>query len=502
MQRKYDVATGVALPHMTRLPKVVFVAAVQESELESVYYDTPDLVLADAGITLRRRTGGADTGWLLKLPLGGDDRSEIGEPLEEATAGVPAELSGRLTAWVRHQQLIPVATLSTRRQVHRLVGEAGKVLAEVCDDVVTAHANQRPGEAILSSWREWQIELNDGGRKLLAAVDQLFTKSGARRSMWPSKIHHALDRQPAGRPAVRSKLTDRSAAGAVLGAYLTEQVTVIMGLDSAARGSEPDAVHKMRVATRRLRSALSTFRPLVERAVTDPLRGELKWLATMLGGARDAEVQRMHLEQAVADEPGDLVLGPVAERIEAELQSDYRTAHDALLGALDSARYFQLLDSLNTLIAAPPFTDLATGKARPALLQRVQHACKTLYALVSLGEPEVGESRDPWLHEIRKAAKRVRYAAEAAEPTLGKSALALAAAAADLQETLGEHQDSVVTRVTLRAIGVRMHLDGENAFTIGRLHALQQSRAVASELAFSDMWSARMAEHLRGWIRR
>src|SRR6478736_5566277 len=148
-------------------------------------------------------------------------------------------------------------------------------------------------------------------------------------------------------------LTPDSPASAVLLAHLTEQVRAMTSREQQARLDEPDGVHKMRVATRRLRSALSTFRPLLDREVTDPLRDELKWIAAELGGARDAEVLRIRLLDEIAAEPDDLVLGPVAARIEAELRADHRRAHDALVQALKSERYFRLLDQLDALVDEP-----------------------------------------------------------------------------------------------------------------------------------------------------
>lgn len=505
VERKYEVDTGVALPELTRLPKVAAVEPVLQSTLDAVYSDTADLTLATAGITLRRRTGGSDAGWHLKLPRGGDDRAELAEPLRDDDGGLPPELVRHIRGWLRDRELMPVATLSTSRVVHRLVGDDGKVLAEVSDDVVTATAHPDHGAATATTWREWEIELVDGSRKLLAAADELFAGVGAVRSRWPSKLHHALQGTAAPSSAVAPGDTEPNdtappgSAAAVLADYLAIQLAAVLERDPDVRSSEPDAVHKVRVATRRTRSVLSTYRPLFDRTVTDPLRAELKWFAGVLGAARDVEVQRDHLLAATAAEPAELVVGPVDARIEAELRSDYAAAHRALLEVMDSARYFRLLDALGAVATRPPFTELAAGKAKRVLAKRVRVACRELQALGSAEPPAEAGARDHWLHEIRKAAKRVRYAAELAEPALGRSARALIAAAQELQEILGDHQDSVVIRGTLREIGVRLRADGEDTFTIGRLHALQQVRAEAAEAAFRRSWTGSCADQLRNW---
>ena len=84
----------------------------------------------------------------------------------------------------------------------------------------------------------------------------------------------------------------------------------------------------MRVATRRLRSALATFRPLLDREQTEPLREELKWIAGMLGAARDAEVMQERLTGLLSEQPVELVIGPVQQHIDRELRTAYRTAHE------------------------------------------------------------------------------------------------------------------------------------------------------------------------------
>ena len=166
VERKYEVSVGARLPDLTTLKNVTFVATGHESELEAVYYDTPDFALLDAGITLRRRTGGSDAGWTLKLPRSADERTEITAPLG-AGEEIPSALSSRVLAWTRSARLGAVATVTTHRVDHRLLGADEKVLAICSDDHVTAHAGADGGAALLSEWREWEFELVDGNRKLL-----------------------------------------------------------------------------------------------------------------------------------------------------------------------------------------------------------------------------------------------------------------------------------------------------------------------------------------------
>jgi hypothetical protein len=88
-------------------------------------------------------------------------------------------------------------------------------------------------------------------------------------------------------------------------AYLCEQADAIRATDPRVRQDAPDAVHNMRVACRRMRSTLQSFRSLLDRTRTDGLVPELRWLAGEFGSARDLEVQRERIG------PPELALGPV-----------------------------------------------------------------------------------------------------------------------------------------------------------------------------------------------
>ncbi len=506
IERKYDVAPDLPWVDLSSLPGVRSLADPAVKHLDATYYDTDTLALTRAGITLRRRTGGSDAGWHLKVPAAAGARTEFGEPLERHEAP-PAALVDRVRVHVRDHELRPVARLESRRTVHKLLGDDDAVLAEAADDTVTASATSADGSADVADWREWEVELVEGSDALIEAADRLIRAAGAAPSPWPSKLARALHGRLAagpggqGGPAPAGRLRPKSRAGDVVRAHLAEQVGVIIERDPLVRTDEPDAVHKMRVATRRLRSALATFRPLLDRSRTDPIRDELKWIATELGGARDAEVLRARLLAEIADEPDELVLGAIASRIGTELQVRHKKAHDELLDALGSARYFRLLDSLDELAQRPPFTADADRKARTVLTRCVRKSYRRVTRLVEGGPPDA-RHRDEWYHEIRKAAKRLRYAGESVAPAFGEPATLLAERAEDLQEVLGEHQDSVVARAALRDLGVRLHLDGDNAFSLGRLHALEQVRGDRAIAEFERAWQQLADPATTAWLKK
>src|SRR5665647_2760975 len=107
-----------------------------ESQLDATYFDTADARLARHHITLRRRTGGDDAGWHLKLPAGQDERTEVRRPLGRATRTVPVALVREVRAIVRDRRLVPIAVLHTVRIERRLLDGDGNTLATIADDTV------------------------------------------------------------------------------------------------------------------------------------------------------------------------------------------------------------------------------------------------------------------------------------------------------------------------------------------------------------------------------
>lgn len=500
IERKYEATGDTPLPDLTRVSGVSEVVDRGVMELDAVYYDTPDLRLAADSLTLRRRTGGSDAGWHVKFPVAAGVRDEIRAPLSDT---LPGEFAGLLRSRVRHREVVPVVRLRSARDVRHLLAADGTLLAELSVD--TVHAERLPSGEV-AGWTEIEVELADDiDPALLDAVEKRLRKAGIRPSAAPSKLARALaetgpEPEPAPRPGKPAK---PGSAGAAVLAYVREQADAIVTLDPAVRRDLPDAVHQLRVACRRMRSAFKTYRKVLDRDVTDPVGEELKWLAGELGVARDQEVLDARLRARVAGLPRTLTLGPVKARLRRRDAALARSARHQALAALDSARYLALLDTLDALLADPPLRKGARRDAHAVLARAVHKDHDRLGGRIEHAlSLDPGHERDLALHEARKAAKRARYAADAARPTLGKPAKRLAKRIKAVQSLLGEHQDAVVARAALREFGIKAHGVGESAFTWGLLYGREEAAAAAAERELPEVWARASAPELTAALSR
>ncbi len=486
VETKYDVDEAFQLPALEGLDGVAVVDTPVEHELEAVYHDAADLRLLRARVTLRRRTGGPDAGWHLKLPAG-TARRELHAPLGRAVKKPPQALTAPVTGLLRGAPTGPVATLHTRRVVTCLRDADGRVLAEVADDHVTATvAAPGPGQpAEVHTWREVEVELDEGDGALAAAVGERLVAAGASVSATASKVGRVLGPRLAenGAAPVVTERKKGPLAGEFVRAALAEQVAGLEAADVLLRTEQPDAVHQLRIAARRLRSTLAALRAVLEPTATAEIREELRWLGSQLSEARDDEVALAHLRELVDAQPVELVLGPVVARLQQMQVQEERAGLDRALETLSGARYLALLDAAHALVVDPPFTDRAGDRLEPVLQEALRGSVKRLGRHMATARHAEGEERHEALHAVRKAAKRVRYATEIAGSELS-GAKDVVRVAKNIQKVLGEVQDTVVTRELCRRLGAASAVPGENGFTFGRLHALEQARAERGEEAF------------------
>jgi CHAD domain-containing protein len=335
-------------------------------------------------------------------------------------------------------------------------------------------------------------------------------RAGARVATSPSKLAQALgDRYPGDFAAALD--SDGSKAARALAGYIREQRDALLVNDPLVRAANVDGVHDMRVATRRLRSTLRTFRPVLDTDRTEPLRAELKWFGGLLGAVRDADVLRHRFDRALAAERPDLVIGPVRTRIHERLSTNEHAARAALAEAMVDRRYARMLDALDDFVDAQSSGDrthVPYPRLRKAAGKAVHRADAHVERAVAMPEREPGIAlptnaplnRDAALHEARKAYKRARYAAETLAPVAGRPAARLAKRMKKLQDTLGAHQDSVVAAQLLRDYGMRAYTDGDNAFTYGLLYA-QQVASGQDQLRHLDRDRRKAGKNaVRAWL--
>ncbi len=500
VERKYAVAASTPVPDLTVVDGVARVRTRQTHELVATYFDTEDLDLLRNRTTVRRRVGGSDEGWHLKQPGGRDTRSETRLPLGRAAHTVPRPLRNAVAEHVGGRRLVPVGTVATRRTEHALVGEDGAELAVLAVDEVRAERLAEP--RLRQHWHEWEVELSDGGHDLLDLVETVLLGAGAVPAAVSSKVARALAVESPGTASVprpKDLHATRSTVGDAFGAYLAEHLEVLRRHTGGLPG---ETVHGLRVSARRLRSALSTYRPVLEKGAVDDLRDELRWLGRSLGRARDAEVLRAHLTAMADEEPDDPWAEPLAARIDADLADAHRAGRAVAAEAVASERYARLVRSLEAVAAGPPLRARGRRRARselPRLLER--DAKRARRAETAARATDRGPERDLALHEVRKKTKRLRYAAESAQPVLGQRAKRLARRARDVQDALGAHQDTVESRRWLSELAGREAGEPGIAFAAGRLHAREEARATASERDFRRAWQRLPHRRVDRWVR-
>jgi len=497
---KLAVDEGTGLPDLTQLPGVDEIRTMREHNLSAVYYDTEDLRLTRSKITLRRRTGGADDGWHLKLPKEGG-RNEVRVPLDDPSV-VPETLLACVRSIVRNAELAPVAQVDNRRVEITLAGAQGEV-AEFCDDHVTAWSLLPGGER--TSWREWELELSealagtDEGNTLINQGTSFLISAGARKSSSPSKLSTALGDSVKTAPLpphMRAELDSDSPAAAVVES-LRKQRDAIVAWEPRVRADEFDSVHQLRVATREMRSLLETFEGILEGEQLASLEDELKHAAGVLGVARDAEVvEERFLELLDSDESG-LVDEAARAHIAGDMRRDYNQAHAEIVDMLNSQRFMDLLDAIDGLLAQPPVAKQeASGKkekkqSKEVLYDHLERGYKKLKKRHNKVDEHYHDTdlplheREDYVHDVRKAAKKLRYSANAAADA-GLKAERLAKACKALQSKLGDFQDAVTSRDRIQRLAGEARERGEDTFAYGMLYQRELDRGEQALAGYDD----------------
>lgn len=509
VEAKFAVDDSIAVPDLTALSAVESAGETVNHSLSAIYYDTADLRLTRAKVTLRRRTGGKDDGWHIKLP-GASGRTELHAELTDPSTP-PDELLAAVRAIIRGEPLAPIAQVDNDRAETPLFDAAGDQIAEFCDDHVTAWSLLPGGQQ--TSWREWEVELSGelaetvDGNALLHEATSLLINRGARKSASSSKLATALGDSAAAAPVPpymsAGGLDEDSPAKAVVDS-LRVQRDRLVEWDPKVRNDEWDSVHQMRVATRELRSLLETFEGILAGDQIKHVESELKQLAALLGTARDAEVVEERFIGLLDSDTTGMIDDPAAEHVRGDMRREYERAHRRILRTLDSQRYLTLLDDIDAILADPPLAtdtsaeedsgeaataEAASAESAPAeartseeiLYEHLERGYKKLakrHKLALEHYPDMSlplHDREEYVHDVRKAAKKLRYSANAAKDS-GLKASKLSKACKELQEILGDYQDAVTSRDRIEKLAASARKRGEDTFSYGMLYQREMSR--------------------------
>jgi CHAD domain-containing protein len=448
--------------------------------LRATYYDTEDLRLARSRATLRYRSGEAAPGWTLKLPVDGSDahvRDEHNFPGSQTT--IPERIRELVTPWARTGVLIPVARLTTRRRVWKISGSDGEPVAEIDDDEVSILEGRR----VVARFREVEVESKGASLATLEDIARVLMSVGAVAAEPIPKAVRALGPKATAAPDLpepHEADPDAPAELAIANA-LRRSVGRILTHDTPTRLGEPEGVHQMRVGARRLRSDLRTFASLVDTAWAEKISDGLKWLADELGHVRDIDVLKENCSALPFDVARRVLLDDLTNR--------HEDARASMLSALNSPRYKELLELLVDSARDPRCTPSAkkpSAKIMPPMVDA------TFAKLARRARKVRNEDHEESFHSIRIHAKRTRYAAEAVAAALGKAkgadAARFASLVTDVQDQLGELQDTAVARELITSVADTYTSDPRLLFELGRAYQLQEAEADRLKAAFLETW--------------
>jgi CHAD domain-containing protein len=488
---KLSATTSFVMPGLEGLADGVVPIPWAPEDVWTVYFDTDDLRLARWGASMRQRLG---QGWTVKLPPERDGDVLVRPEITYLGSGKrpPAAAIDLVRAFSRGKELEPQASLRTTRRRTELRSEAGRLVADVFEDDVSI----REGRRVSGGFREVEVEVGPATPpELLATLVGRFTAAGATTADPTPKYERALGERHHAPEIVVPDLGPDATAGDVVRRAIATSVTRLVVHDPVVRlDADPEGVHQARVATRRLRSDLRTFRTLVDTQATAALRQELRWIAGLLGYVRDGDVLLERMRRRAGELPPELERG--AGEVLSTLERDRDVAHATLLTALRERRYLGLLDALVAEANTPSLRPEAARPAHEVVPELVRGPWESLErAAKRLGR----KPSDEELHDLRIRTKRVRYAADAAAPLVGGEAKALARAAADLQTVLGDLNDAVVARAWLRAWakGERTEVGLAAARKLARL---EREAARETRAGWRERWRRLSSEELRAWM--
>lgn len=481
LERELKLAAppGFRLPELRGLGRGLRVLEPELRRHISVYWDTRDLRLLRWQCGLRHRNV---DGWTAKLPAGGEGVALVRRELHFAGGPErpPAEALDLLLAMTRREPVVRLLELHTGRERIRIVDAQDREMLEVANDLVAVVEGQHTARR----FREVEVEFAEAcPRDVVAEVQSRLRRAGAGAPHRVAKHVRALGLAAGVEAEVAlPEISAGSSLEEVLRGAVARSVVALVRHDPGARLDEDsEDVHQMRVATRRLRSHLKSFAPLLDEDWAQGLRGELRWLGCELGRVRDADVLGARLAAEAAELPPDEARA--VKDLLSHLTSRRGVHREQLLGALRTPRYVALLEALVEASRRPQLRGEGSEPAAAALAPLLEASWKRLrQGVTALGR----EPADAELHALRIRAKHLRYAAEAVTPVFGVRARKLGRSARALQQVLGEHQDAVVASGWLH--DAAREVPREAAFAAGMLAVREQSRAARTRDEWRGAW--------------
>ena len=449
------------------------------------YYDTDELTLFRWRITLRRREGGLDQGWHLKLPVAGGNTGDRDEVRLALSDHVPARLGDIVSPLIGEKPLKAQVVVETLRTPVSIVDATGHKLAEVVDDRVTVRL---PGEQDFH-FREIEVEAADAADpasiSCMDYVVERFLASGGKLGT-SSKAASALGSRASGECDVPEPRLPSSHVMAVdvIRVAIASGVRALMLADVDVRRDAPDAAHAMRVAARRLRTFLHTYGDFFDAGWRARISDELAWVASELGAIRDTEV----LLERLLDHAGALGeedSARISEFLTARVGQRLQSARASALAALRSDRHQYLIEDLIDAARNPSALPLAYAdysKSMPRLATSAWHEFRNAVRELRIDSPSA-----EW-HHARILAKRARYAMDALAPLEGKPVKRLAHALAVATGLLGVHQDAHVAQETLRSLASAPNTPGNIGLLLGRLFEYESDEEILDRYRFMDAW--------------
>ena len=393
---------------------------------------------------------------------------------------------------IRRARLAPIARIETTRRSLVIEGRRdGADAVEVSDDTTfsTVEGVPRP------SFRQIEIEsLSRSSTSILDGVAGRLIDAGAIPTD-STKLQSALG--ITSEPEVRVSKLRRNATVAKLVRFAIASGTMrlIQHDPQVRRGSDPEAVHQARVATRRLRSDLKTLEPFLVPAAVSRLREDLAWLGELLGAVRDLDVLTHRIEDHAQRVPRAEV--EARDALISMCRDDRRVRWLELVEAMGSPRYINLLEALVAASHEPSVAKGSRRRARPKFRKLVRKTWRRTARAVSELDREPSDAS---LHEVRKRAKRARYAAELGRGVFGKPARRLAKRLETVQDALGELQDAVVAEEYLWSLTTR-GLSAPAAFVAGAIACEERGARGAARNRWRADWRSVNKRQLRRWLK-